>query len=314
MLNKTIAKIFTFVISLVFAASIFSSCADVSSSGQSAPQSRYDSPKVTGTIKSTDITESSGLAPSKCQQNVLWTHNDSDDGPYIFAVNASGENLGTWKVKNAENEDWEDIASFKDAAGQCYIYIGEIGDNKLKRGKQAVYRVKEPNIRTADAASNSKKPIETEPAEAAQFQYPDQLENAETMMVHPVTGDVYVLTKRVSGPSRVYRFRPVFGSSESLTLEKIAEISVPAVPNGVLTGGDISPDAKHIIVCDYSQGYELTLPEASANFDDIWKQTPMPVDLGKRKQGESICYSADGNAIFAGSEGRNSPIIEVKTK
>lgn len=312
--KKTIAKIFAFVIFLALAAAAFSGCADVASSGQGAPQSRYGKAKVTGTIKSADITESSGLAASKCQENILWTHNDSDDGPYIFAVNTAGENLGTWKVKNSENEDWEDIAAFKDETGQCYIYIGEIGDNKLKRGKQAIYRVREPTIKAEDANSTSKRPLDTEPAEIARFEYPGQLENAETMMVHPSTGDVYVLTKRINGPSGVYRFRPTFGSSDAVRMEKVADLSVPAIPNGVLTGGDISSDAKRIIVCDYGQGYELTLPDASVDFEDIWKQTPVPVDLGKRKQGESVCYSAGGTAIFAGSEGRNSPIIEVRSK
>ena len=314
MSNKTIAKIFGFVISAAFIAVFFSACSNVSSSDNkiSAAQSHYNKPKIIGTIKNADVTESSGLAASKCKDNVLWTHNDSDDGPFIFAVNSAGESLGTWKVKNAENEDWEDIAAYKDKTGQCYLYIGEIGDNKLKRGKQAVYRVREPNIKAEDANSNSKKPLETEPAEIAKFEYPDQLQNSETLMVHPVTGDVYVLTKRVNGPSAVYRFRPMFGSSDVTKMEKIADLSVPAVPNGVLTGGDISPDGSRLVICDYGQGYELALPKTDTNFEDIWEQTPEIIDLGKRKQGESICYNSDGNAIFAGSEGRNSPIIEVK--
>jgi hypothetical protein len=307
MSKKTIAKILAFVISL----SVLASCSDVSSRSQATAASRFGKPKIVGTIKSPDINESSGLAASKCQDNVLWTHNDSDDGPFIFAVTTSGDSLGTWKVKNAENQDWEDIAAFKDQTGQCFLYIGEIGDNKLKRGKQAVYRVKEPKISPEYASSNSKKPLETEPAEIARFEYPEQVQNAETLMVHPTTGDVYVITKRIVGAAAVFRFHPSFGASDVTKLEKIADISVPAIPSGVLTGGDISPDGERVVICDYSQAYELTLPHSAANFDDIWKQPPEAIDLGKRKQGESVCYSADGKSIYAGSEGRNSPIIQV---
>jgi len=81
-----------------------------------------------------------------------------------------------------------------------------------------------------------------------------------------------------------------------------------------LTGGDISPDGRHAIICDYTQGYELSLPEGSANFDDIWRQTPEVVDLGKRPHGESVGYNADGTAVYATSEDDNAPIIEVKRR
>lgn len=316
MSNKTIAKIFGFVISSAFLSVVFAACSNVSLPGHntSATASHYDKPKIIGTIKNSDITESSGLAASKCQENVLWTHNDSGDGPFIFAVNSSGDSLGTWKVKNGENLDWEDIAAFKDKTGQCFLYIGEIGDNKLKRAKQAVYRVKEPKISADDANSSSKKPLETEPAEVAVFEYPDEVQNAETLMVHPTTGNVYVITKRIVGAAGVFRLRPSFGTSDVSKLEKIADISVRAIPSGLLTGGDISPDGRRLIICDYTQAYELTLPDADTNFEDIWKQTPEVVDLGKRKHGESVCYSTDGTSIVAGSEGLNSPIIEVKRK
>ena len=97
-------------------------------------------------------------------------------------------------------------------------------------------------------------------------------------------------------------------------LEKLTDLTVPAVPNGFLTGGDISPDGKHAIICDYFNAYELTLPDGAKNFDEIWKQKPLIVELGERKQGEAVGYSADGKSIFATSEGKNSPLIEVSGK
>jgi len=315
MSNKTITKFFAFVI-LVAAVSV-SGCAALHTDGRSAAnidadRSPFGKPEILGKIASDDITESSGLAVSKCQPNVFWTHNDSGDGPFIFAIGAKGENLGTWKVQGANNIDWEDIAEFKDASGQCFIYIGEIGNNGKKRSEQAVYRVKEPAISPDTAGSDTKSPRETDAADAVKFTYPDGSLNAETLMVHPVTGDIYVLTKRHDAPSSVYKIKPDFGST--VVAEKIAEIKVPAVPNGLLTGGDISPDGKHVAICDYFAGYELTLPAGDTNFDDVWKQTPKTVDLGERKQGEAIGYGTDSNTLFATSEGKHPPLIEVKRK
>lgn len=315
MLIKTIAKITRFVIPVVMTVCIHTSCAHVSTNpNQFETDSAYMPPKITGKIKSADITESSGLAASRCQENVLWTHNDSGDDAYIFALDQSGNNLGTWKIANAENIDWEDIASFKDEAGKCFIYIGEIGDNKLRRREHAVIRVAEPTVSDATKLSSKKNSLNIDAFEFARFVYPDFDQDAETLMVEPKSGDIYVVTKRVSGPAGVYRIKPNFGNTETQRAEKMPEISVPAIPNGFVTGGDISPDGKRMVICDYTQAYEWTLPENVTQFDEIWKQTPSSIDLGKRNGGESVCYSASGLSIFATSEGRNAPVIEAKRK
>ena len=46
------------------------------------------------TIEDSRITESSGLAASRAHPGIYWTHNDSDDGPYVYAVDsASGRTV-----------------------------------------------------------------------------------------------------------------------------------------------------------------------------------------------------------------------------
>lgn len=315
MSNKTIAKFSAFVICLAGLSVLFSACSPVSSRGPENEQtSHFSQPTVIGKIKSPDITESSGIAASRCQNGVLWTHNDSGDDAFIYAINFTGDNIGTWKVPNAQNIDWEDIAAYKDKSGKCYLYIGEIGDNKVARLEHAIYRVAEPIVTPAAAGSNRKAPLNAENASVIRFSYPDHNANAETLMVEPKTGNIYVITKRVTGPASIYRLAPDFDRNEIVKAEKIGELSVPAIPNGFLTGGDISPDGRHAIICDYTQAYEYTLPDNASNFDDIWKQTAERVDLGKRETGEGVCYSVDGTAIFATSEGKNSPLIEVKRK
>lgn len=314
MLLKTIAKISRFVILGLAFISMFSSCESVTTNpNKLASDSAYSTPKILGKIKSADITESSGVAASRCQENVLWTHNDSGDDAYIFALDLEGNNLGTWKIANAENIDWEDIASSKDKTGKCYLYIGEIGDNKLRRREHAVIRVAEPTVSDATKSTSKKNSLNISTFEVVRFVYPDFDQDAETLMVEPISGDIYIVTKRVSGPSGVYRVKPNFGHSESQRAEKVTELSVPSIPNGFVTGGDISPDGRRMVICDYAQAYEWSLAENVA-FDEIWKQEPTRIDLGKRKGGESVCYSANGSSIFATSEGRNPPLIEAKHK
>ena len=294
---------------------VFAGCSFVSPQpGIARSDSSFQSAKVVGKLKSDEITESSGVAASRCQSNVLWTHNDSGDDAFVYAFTMSGDSLGTWKVQNAENNDWEDIAAYKDKAGKCFLYIGEIGDNKAKRPEHAVYRIPEPVIVPAAVGSSRKGPLQTANAEVIRFSYPDVDQDCETLMVHPKSGDIYIVTKRVSGPAAIYRIDGAFDSSEVQKAMSIGELSVLAVPNGFLTGGDISPDGLRLIICDYTQAYEYTLPKLAANFDEIWKQEPERVDLGKRKGGESICYNVDGTSLFATSEGKHSPVIEVRRK
>lgn len=322
MLNKTISKNHAFVISLlVFCLSSFG-CSAVSSSdvednskSNKNISASYEKPQVVGKIKSKEITESSGIVESRCQDNVFWTHNDSGNDALIFALNLKGEKLGTWEVSGAKNRDWEDIATIQDAkTGKCFLYIGDIGNNERLKSELTIYRVAEPQISENDASSSKKSPSKTETAEAIKFSYSDIRHDAETLLVHPNTGDIYILTKSLSSASGVYKLAADFSLEETNTLNKIADFTVPAVPNGFLTGGDISPDGKRVIICDYFSGYEIVLPESAKIFDEIWAQKPLNVALGEREQGEAIGYSKDGRSIFATSEKKNSPIIQVKQK
>ena len=316
MLYKNINKILLLVIFCGVVPALLSGCAHRPVSGGEPPhfdaeQSQYSKPRPVGRIESSEISESSGIAASKCQQNVLWTHNDSGDGPFIFAIDQTGRDLGTWKVENAENFDWEDIASFKDTGGKCFLYIGDIGNSKKeRRSEHKIYRVAEPEVPTPGSRSTRKEPALTGSAETLTFTYPDGTHDAETLMVQPETGEIYVVTKSRDTAARVYKLKP-FAGTAAVRAEKIADITVPAIPNGFLTGGDIAPDGKRLVICDYFAAYEFLLPTDAKAFDDIWKQRPIPVDLGDRDQGEAIGYSPDGNSIFATSEGKNKPLIRL---
>ena len=66
------------------------------------------------------------------------------------------------------------------------------------------------------------------------------------------------------------------------------------------------------MLCDYLGAVELVLPDSRGTaFDSIWKESLAPVNIGSRRQGEAICYRADGLALLATSEGLPCPLIEV---
>jgi hypothetical protein len=257
------------------------------------------------------IKESSGLVASRSTPGLFWTHNDSGDGPFIYGFDSRGSRKGVWRVADASARDWESIAAGPGPQrNQSYLYIGDIGDNQERRSEIIVYRVPEPTITAADASSTKSKPRLTEGAEAIRLRYPDGKHDAEALLVHPVTGNLYIITKiAFANPSIYEATRPV-SSDRPITLTRLGELNIPSLLGGIITGGDISPDGRRVALCDYMQAYEIVLPSVAA-FNTIWKQPLRPIQLGQRKQGEAIAYRLDGNALLATSEGSPAPLIQV---
>jgi hypothetical protein len=268
-----------------------------------SPQESYGAATKLASIKNESITESSGLVASRTTPGAYWTHNDSGDGPFIYAFDTTGETLGVFKVTGADARDWEDISIGPGPqANKPYLYAGDIGDNNENRSEITVYRFLEPELKPGDKTSTKKQPRATERAETIRLKYPDGAHDAETLLVHPATGNLYLLTKVAFKNPVVYEAAAPLNAGEVITLKRIGEVRVPSIFGGALTGGSISPDGRRVALCDYFQGYELVLPEKSNNFDDIWKQKMTGFDLGKRQQGEAIAYRLDGNALLATSE------------
>jgi hypothetical protein len=286
------------------------------SSASSGKSKFYSQPVRLADLEDRAIKESSGIVASRRDPDIFWTHNDSGNSPTIYAFDRKGNSRGRWRVTNAQAVDWEDIAAGPGPrAGTPYLYISDTGDNDKKRDYVTIYRVPEPAIDVDEDSSNGDRDGATEPSEAIRLKYPDGKHDAETLMVHPATGDLYIITKDFTSSTGVYKLKAPFSSAGINTLVRVGEISVPNIIGGLITGGDISPDGLRVVLCDYLSGYEITLPEnAKDDFDQIWKEPIATIELGPRKQGEAVCYSSDGNAILATSEKRPTPLIEVKRK
>ena len=278
-----------------------------------APSTDYGPPLMVGKIETPDITESSGLSASECQ-DVLWTHNDAGNAPLIFAMDTTGKHLGTWKVEGANSIDWESIATHRDASGKCFLLIADFGDNDERRESVEIYRIPEPTPSAETSSSNAASPLTTERAEVMRYTYSDGSQNAETILVHPKSGDIFIVTKEKSGPAGVHRIAQQYGRPEVLRTEKVAEVSVPSTPEGLLTGGSFSPDGTRLMWCDKKGGYEFVLPPGASNIDDIWKQKPVAVNVGDRKQGEGVSYGRDGVSLYASSEKKHAPLYVIKRK
>jgi hypothetical protein len=247
-------------------------------------------PTTLAQIKDERIKESSGVAPSLTVPGAYFTHNDSGNAPKLFRFQPESGKVEEWKVGHARNVDWEDIASAY-VDGRPYLFVGDIGDNPGRRKSIVVYRVPEPESE-ANAA---------EPDARYELRYPDEPHNAETLMVHPETGDIYVVTKAALRPSMVFKVdRPT--ASGSYVLRKLGELSLGGEirESKLVTGGAISPDGRKVVLRTYMGAYEFG---ASGRFDDWFKSEPRKLTTNFDGQGEGITYTTDGEGLVTTSEG-----------
>jgi hypothetical protein len=277
------------------------------------PGGSSTTPRLLANLSDKRISESSGLAVSRVNPEILWTHNDSGGGSHLFAIDRRGRTLVRYEVPNVPNIDWEDIASGPGRDGKPALYIGDIGDNSRTRNDLAVCRIVEPSVATGKTMQKA----QTAPAERFPFRYPDRIHNAESLMVHPKTGEIFIVTKEASGVSGVYAFPMPLQPDRKVTLQKVAPLTFTSQFGGRIgeaerstTGGAISPDGRHLVIRTYLSAYEWDIAPGQS-VADAFKAKPRQSLLPFTRQGESICYRADSKAWLVTSEERPSPLYEI---
>ncbi|HEY3429911.1 MAG TPA: hypothetical protein VGK39_04480, partial [Cyclobacteriaceae bacterium] len=144
-----------------------------------------------GVLSTKVMSEASGLTESTNNPNFLWTHNDSGDKARIFLIDTMARLKATVWFADVDQRDWEDMASGpgpKD--GKNYIYVGDIGDNNAKHKYKLIYRIEEPviDLTHSDTTLNS--------IDRIKFELPDGSRDSESIMVDPLTRDIYIISKR----------------------------------------------------------------------------------------------------------------------
>lgn len=248
-----------------------------------------------GEVDNSQLDEASGIVVSRRNAHVLWSHNDSGDENRIFALRDDGQIVGIFHLPGCLARDWEDIAVGPGPTpGVPYLYVGDIGDNLQVWPDIWVCRVAEPQVNFGASAI-----VREDLADVSvfRFRYPDQPKDAEALLVDPVTGDLFTVSK-LEQRSAVYRAKAPFNAEQTQTLEKVAELSFNYV-----TGGDISADGRHIVLKTLRK--VLHWPrhpgQTIAHALDATKQ-PQRLPYVREPQGEAIGWSAQPLGYYTISE------------
>lgn len=282
--------------------------------GGAEPCPDYDAGTRLGTVQDHTITEISGVVASRRQDGVLWVHNDSGDDPRLYALARDGRLLATVTLTAATHRDWEDLAlgPGPDAA-RDYLYVGDIGDNKEKRTSIRVYRLPEPAV---DAGAGAPAEIAVDDVEELRITYPDGAHDAETLLVDPADGGLYVVTKDDSGPSALYRYPAPIRARAVVTLERL--VAIPGTDRNEMwqrtpTGGDIAADGGRVALRLYHQVWLWPRAPGQALSEAIAAE-PCVASQQEEHQGEAIAFDPDGRGYLTISEGLRPPIWSFRPR
>jgi hypothetical protein len=242
------------------------------------------------------VNEASGLAASHRNGGVVWTHNDSGGAASLYALGGDGSIRATVPITGATNRDWEDMARGPGPTGSPdWLYVGDIGDNGGVRGSVRVYRVREPDLAGVPAGGT----VSVAASGLVNLVYPDGPRDAEALIVDPLSGDLFLVTKR-EARSRVYRAAAPSFAGETVPLEFQRELA-----GNLITAADACPDGKTVLVRSYL-GLDAYVGSSVA---DSFRATPSPRLVEVEPQGETVAAAPDCEGYYTLSEGSGQPLV-----
>jgi hypothetical protein len=229
------------------------------------------------------ITESSAeVEVGQGPTHRVLTINDSGHGPYVYVVDPStGRTVG----RSTYAGDAVDVEALT-PGGDGSVWVGDVGDNGAVRADVQVYRL--PPLTDGEHHV---------PSTRYDLVYRDGARDAETLLVDPRSGRVFVVSKAFLGGK-------VYAAPSPLRSDRPNQL-VPVGPApGVVTDGAFFPDGRHVVLRDYSRAYVLDTTRLPWRAVDSFELPDQP-------QGEGVAVRPGGRALLVSTEGEGQPVTSV---
>jgi hypothetical protein len=245
-----------------------------------------------------DLLEISGVAASRINAGILYIHNDSGNPNQVYLTDGSGADKGTLTLTPVGNRDWEDIAVGPGpVAGVSYVYVGDIGDNDSKYPSVFIYRFPEPDL------SGKTLPFISDitAVDIIELKYPEGPQNAETLMVDPLTKDIYIASKQ-SNLSKICVARYPQSTTSATVMTPVVQLYFNKA-----TGGDISPDGSEILLRSNELIWYWKLPAGTGVSAGLLTKPQVAPYANNEPQGEGVGFAADGSGYYTDTEIKGYP-------
>jgi hypothetical protein len=248
------------------------------------------------------IHEPSGLVRSRRHPGVYWTHGDHGAEPDLFAITAGGDLIESYRLGNADNFDWEDIAVDDDG----FLYVADFGNNHEDREYFSIYKVPEPDPRARLRSSETRAALSVSAVERLRFDYPDRPKsgpqrnvNFDAEALFHSNGRLYVLSKhRTDTMTTLYRM-PETKGDEPVVLERVGDFDVGGHDRpygGMVTGASLDAAKGRLAVLSYHALFifetrpdESPLSRLVARFD---------LDQSLFRQCEAVAWTDNGLLVL----------------
>lgn len=235
------------------------------------------------------LKENSGMVSVK--DSTIWVIEDGGNKDELYKVDFNGDIVKSLKVKNGDNDDWEDLT--KDKLGN--LYIADLGNNDNSRDNLTIYKVPNPEIEPGDKID----------AERIELSYPDQKEfppkkserfyDAEALFHYG--NKLFIMTKNRSNPftgvAHIYSVPDTKGEYEATLVAKITLCDEWETCQ--ITGIDISPNGEKVVALSYGKLFIFT----DFTWDNFSNGKIEEIDLGIRTQLESICFLNEDTLLLS---------------
>jgi len=142
--------------------------------------------------------------------------------------------------------------------------------------------------------------VDVDGVERFDLKYPDEAHNAETLMVDPVNGDIYIVVKSGDGESPIFRAAAPLDPDNDIVMEYVLTLTFGegALPGDTeTTAGDISRDGSLIAIRTYDHAF-MWRRIPGATIAEALQTEPCPVPLKDEGQGEALGFSSGGGRDY----------------
>ena len=278
----------------------------------------YAAPERVFALPVDDLDEVSGLVASRTSPGALWVHEDQGNAPTLTALGPDGRPRLRLFLAGRDSTDWEDLAVSRAGDGcATRLVVADSGDGNDATGSgYGLVLVDEPVVPSAgyERREVGSTYVRTRLLEGDR----EVRRDAEALLVHPVTGEVGVVTKSPGNNTRLFsataaELDAAARSDRVLDLRLRREWDLPVGPGegSLVTGGDVAAGGDRVVLRTYERVYEYPLgpeePLAAAFGRTPATYRPGAADLAAGT-GEAIAYDASGSDLLLTYEG---PFAEV---
>jgi hypothetical protein len=235
------------------------------------------------TIVDPRINESSSLAISARFPGIAHTANDEGKA-VVYAIDiASGQTVGTTKLKRISFIDPEAMA----IDSQGTLWLADVGDNKKRRSSVVLYAFPEQGPGNHKVA-----PV------CYPIVYSDgRPHNVEAFLLNPVSGEKYLVTKRKKKPGALFALPTQLKVDDENVAIDLGKPMPTKVSDGAFTA-----NGAWALLTDGRRAHVLNAR--------TWA-VARTIALPPVRQGESLAFHPDGTGFLIGSEGKRSPLVWI---